>query len=49
VVPETLEASLQLSAFVLEAMGLDERLVDGIVDRERDQFAQALTAPGGTQ
>jgi CPA2 family monovalent cation:H+ antiporter-2 len=47
VVPETLEASLQLSAFVLEAMGLDEREVDGIVDRERDQFAQALTAPGG--
>ncbi|MFC5549417.1 cation:proton antiporter [Massilia aerilata] len=46
VVPETLEASLQLSAFVLEAMGLDERLVDGIVDRERDRFAQALTAPG---
>ena len=48
VVPETLEASLQLSAFVLEAMGLDERIVDGIVDRERDQFVQALTAPGGT-
>jgi CPA2 family monovalent cation:H+ antiporter-2 len=43
VVPETLEASLQLSAFVLEAMGLDERLVDNIVDRERDAFAQALT------
>ncbi|CAH0265937.1 Glutathione-regulated potassium-efflux system protein KefC [Massilia sp. Bi118] len=46
VVPETLEASLQLSAFVLESMGLDERLVDSIVDRERDQFAQTLTAPG---
>ena len=46
VVPETLEASLQLSSFVLEAMGLDERLVDGIVDRERDLFAQALDAPG---
>ena len=42
VVPETLEASLQLSAFVLEAMGLDERVVDGIVDRERDQFASQL-------
>ncbi|MGJ7914711.1 cation:proton antiporter [Massilia sp. LXY-6] len=49
VVPETLEASLQLSAFVLEAMGLDERLVDGIVDRERDQFAQALTAASTAQ
>jgi CPA2 family monovalent cation:H+ antiporter-2 len=46
VVPETLEASLQLSAFVLEAMGLDEREVDLIVDRERDLFAQALDAPG---
>jgi CPA2 family monovalent cation:H+ antiporter-2 len=46
VVPETLEASLQLSAFVLEAMGLDERVVDGIVDRERDLFAQTLEAPG---
>jgi monovalent cation:H+ antiporter-2, CPA2 family len=38
VVPETLEASLQLSAFVLEAMGLDERLVDTIVDNERAVF-----------
>jgi CPA2 family monovalent cation:H+ antiporter-2 len=49
VVPETLEASLQLSAFVLEALGLDERTVDGIVDRERDLFAAALVgepAPG---
>jgi len=42
VVPETLEASLQLSAFVLEAMGLDERTVDGIVDHERDLFASEL-------
>jgi CPA2 family monovalent cation:H+ antiporter-2 len=46
VVPETLEASLQLSAFVLEAMGLDERVVDKLVDRERDLFAEALAAPG---
>ncbi|SDC76795.1 Kef-type potassium/proton antiporter, CPA2 family [Massilia sp. PDC64] len=42
VVPETLEASLQLSAFVLEGMGLDERIVDDIVDRERDAFSAAL-------
>jgi CPA2 family monovalent cation:H+ antiporter-2 len=49
VVPETLEASLQLSSFVLQAMGLDERVVDVIIDRERDQFAQALTAPDGSQ
>jgi CPA2 family monovalent cation:H+ antiporter-2 len=46
VVPETLEASLQLSAFVLEAMGLDERLVNGIVDQERELFAAALDEPG---
>ncbi|UVW29795.1 cation:proton antiporter [Massilia sp. H6] len=45
VVPETLEASLQLSAFVLEAMGLDERLVDGIVDHERALFAAGLLEP----
>jgi CPA2 family monovalent cation:H+ antiporter-2 len=42
VVPETLEASLQLSAFVLEAMGLEEREVDRIVDDERDLFAAHL-------
>lgn len=42
VVPETLEASLQLSAFVLEAMGLEERVVDRIVDNERDLFAATL-------
>jgi CPA2 family monovalent cation:H+ antiporter-2 len=45
VVPETLEASLQLSAFVLEAMGLDERTVDGIVDHERDLFSAKLLEP----
>lgn len=46
VVPETLEASLQLSAFVLEAMGLDEHTVDDIVDRERDLFAEQLNDAG---
>jgi CPA2 family monovalent cation:H+ antiporter-2 len=45
VVPETLEASLQLSAFVLEAMGLDERVVDDIVDHERELFAATLAEP----
>jgi CPA2 family monovalent cation:H+ antiporter-2 len=44
VVPETLEASLQLSAFVLEAMGLEEREVDRIIDDERDLFAAHLLA-----
>ena len=44
VVPETLEASLQLSAFVLGAMGLDEQHVDRIVDDERMLFLTALAA-----
>ena len=48
VVPETLEASLQLSAFVLEAMGLDERVVDGIVDHERALFSARLVEPEHT-
>jgi len=47
VVPETLEASLQLSAFVLEAMGLDARLVAGIVDHERDLVTAKLLEPEG--
>jgi CPA2 family monovalent cation:H+ antiporter-2 len=42
VVPETLEASLQLSAFVLESLGLDPHTVDGIVDDERALFAATL-------
>ena len=46
VVPETLEASLQLSAFVLESMGLEEREVDGIVDEERALFIEALGKVG---
>ena len=46
VVPETLEASLQLSAFVLESLGLEEREVDGIVDEERALFLEALGRVG---
>jgi CPA2 family monovalent cation:H+ antiporter-2 len=42
VVPETLEASLQLSAFVLEATGLNAARVDVIVDAERDLFLARL-------
>ncbi len=42
VVPETLEASLQLSAFVLESIGLDERKVNTIVEHERGLFEAAL-------
>jgi CPA2 family monovalent cation:H+ antiporter-2 len=43
VVPETLEASLQLSAFVLESLGLEELEVDGIIDEERALFTEALS------
>ncbi len=43
VVPETLEASLQLSAFVLESLGLEELEVDGIIDDERAVFTEALS------
>jgi CPA2 family monovalent cation:H+ antiporter-2 len=43
VVPETLEASLQLSAFVLESLGLAELEVDGIVDEERALFNESLS------
>ena len=42
VVPETLEASLQLSAFVLEATGISAAHVDVIVDAERDLFLARL-------
>lgn len=42
VVPETLEASLQLSAFVLEATGIDAAHVDRIVDVERELFLATL-------
>jgi monovalent cation:H+ antiporter-2, CPA2 family len=44
VVPETFEASLQLSAFVLDTLGLDARSVDAIVDDERRLFAATLDA-----
>jgi CPA2 family monovalent cation:H+ antiporter-2 len=42
VVPETLEAGLQLSAFVLEAVGMDAALVDRLIDVERDLFLATL-------
>jgi CPA2 family monovalent cation:H+ antiporter-2 len=42
VVPETMEASLQLSAYVLQAMGLDEARVDHIIDTERGLFIATL-------
>ncbi len=45
VVPETLEASLQLSAFVLGSMGLTEREVDHMVSMERDLFLASLDKP----
>jgi CPA2 family monovalent cation:H+ antiporter-2 len=37
VIPETLEASLQLSAMVLQATGFDEPAAADIVDAERER------------
>ncbi|WP_426110728.1 cation:proton antiporter [Massilia sp. PWRC2] len=45
VVPETLEASLQLSAFVLEAMGLDQAALDEVISSERAVFDAAISRP----
>ena len=45
VVPETLEASLQLSSAVLEAMGMDALETGRIVDAERGAFLAALGQP----
>jgi CPA2 family monovalent cation:H+ antiporter-2 len=42
VVHETLEVSLQLSASVLESLGVDPAEVDRIIDDERDQFLSEL-------
>jgi Kef-type K+ transport system membrane component KefB len=42
VVPETMEASLQLSKFVLQAMGIDDARVDDIIDTERGLFVATL-------
>lgn len=42
VVPETMEASLQLSKFVLQAMGLEDAQVDDIIDTERSLFIATL-------
>lgn len=46
VVPETLEASLQLSSFVLEELGLDAHAVNSVVERERAMFAAGLLETG---
>ncbi|MBC7860752.1 MAG: NAD-binding protein, partial [Burkholderiaceae bacterium] len=42
VIPETLESSLQLSAFVLEAAGVDDDTVDAMLDTERARYAATL-------
>ncbi len=46
VVPETLEASLQLSASVLEAMGLSNAHVDRLIDVERTQILEKMAKRG---
>lgn len=44
VIPETLESSLQLSAFVLQAAGVDDDTVDAMLDTERARYAATLGA-----
>lgn len=47
VVPETLEASLQLSASVLEATGMSNEEVDRLIDIERDLILAAMAGSIG--
>ena len=42
VVPETLESSLQLSGFVLQALGIPEGAVNRIIQIERDSHIDSL-------
>lgn len=42
VIPETLESSLQLSAFVLQTLGVDESTVAHLIQSERDRHIAAL-------
>lgn len=46
VVPETLESSLQLSAFVLQAIGIPENTVGRMIQVERDRHIAALEGAG---
>jgi hypothetical protein len=42
VIPETLEASMQMASFVLQATGLGEPSAAAIVDAERERRILAL-------
>lgn len=42
VIPETLEAGLQLSAIVLQAMGVDEASANRLVEQERERHISGL-------
>jgi CPA2 family monovalent cation:H+ antiporter-2 len=44
VIPETLETGLQLSAFVLRALGLPEGAAARIVEMERERHIAAMPA-----
>ena len=43
-IPETVEAGLQLSAFVLEALGVPESTVGHVLDRERTRRVADLNS-----
>jgi CPA2 family monovalent cation:H+ antiporter-2 len=42
VIPETLEAGLQLSAIVLQAMGVDDASASRLIEQERDRHIEGL-------
>jgi CPA2 family monovalent cation:H+ antiporter-2 len=42
VIPETLESSLQLSAFVLQAIGIPDGTVTRVIAKERDRYIASL-------
>jgi len=46
VIPETLEVSLQIASFVLQATGLSEATSSAVVDAERERRIDALRALG---
>lgn len=45
VVPETLEAGLQLTSFALQALGLPETTVNATLEAEREQRVRSAGAP----
>ena len=47
-VPETLEAGLQLTSFALQALGLPETTVNATLEAEREQRVRSAGAPSSS-